>query len=42
MEKHKAVGVDNVHIEMLQIAPDIFARVLAQLWEKVGETALMP
>lgn len=29
MYKHKAVGMDNVHAEMLQNAPEFFASVLA-------------
>lgn len=42
MYKQKAVDVDDFHAEMLQVAPDLFARVLAKLWEKVGETLLIP
>lgn len=42
MVKHKAVGVDSIHVEMLQTAPALSARVLAVVWEKVGETKLIP
>lgn len=42
MDKHKAVVVDNVHAEMLQTAHEIFAPMLAQLWEKMGETWSVP
>lgn len=40
--KNKAVGVNNVHIEMLQAVPELFARMLAKLWETVGETQIVP
>lgn len=42
MERHKEVGVDNVHAEMLQTAPQLFARILKKLWAKVVETLLIP
>lgn len=42
MERHKAIGVDNVHAEMLQTAPALFARALSKLWEVVGTTLMVP
>lgn len=42
MEKHKAVGVDNIHSDMLQVAPTIFSRLLTHLWAKVSSTLIVP
>lgn len=42
MDKHKSVGVDNVHAAMLKVAPEFFARILSKVWEKVGESLIVP
>lgn len=42
MHRNKAVGVDNIHSEMLQTAPALFARVLTKMWEVVGRTKIVP
>lgn len=42
MEKYKAVGSDNVHAEMLQVAPGLFASLLTQWWIVVGRTGIVP
>lgn len=42
MQRNKAVGVDNVHSEMLKTSPDLFAKLLTKIWEVVGETRVIP
>lgn len=32
MQRNKAVGLYNVHSEMLQTAPTLFARVITKIW----------
>lgn len=42
MDKHKAIGVDNVHVELLQIEPVLFARILSKVWETIGNKMSVP
>lgn len=42
MEKHKTVGVDNIHADMFQFSPMLFAGLLTKIWAKVGSTLLIP
>lgn len=42
MEKNKVVGVDNIHVEMLQASPDLFASLLTKWWTVVGKTGVVP
>lgn len=42
MEKNKAVGVDNIHAEMMQVVPDLFASLLTQWWLIMGRTRITP
>lgn len=42
MDRHKSEGVDNVHAKMLQIVPELFARLLESFWENVGENLMVP
>lgn len=34
--------MDDVHSEMLQTAPAVFARVITKIWEVVGKTKVIP
>lgn len=42
MKKKKAVEVNNVHFEMMQVAPTFFPRVLTKNWETAGLTKVVP
>lgn len=42
MSRKKAVGTDNIHSEMLQTAPDLFASLLTQWWIVVGKSGVVP
>lgn len=42
MEINKAVGTDNIHSEMLQVAPDLFASLFKQWWIDICKTDIIP
>lgn len=42
MPRNNEVGLDNIHSEMLQKSPTLFARVLKKMWEVVGSTTKIP
>lgn len=42
MEKNKAVEVDNIRAEMMQVAPDLFTSLLSQWWSVSEQIGIVP
>lgn len=39
---NRAIGRDGVHIEMLQVTPQLSANLLSTWWAAVGRTGIFP
>ena len=42
MPRGKAIGVDGIHTEMLQIHPELCAKLLSTMWSTVGRLQVYP
>lgn len=41
-KRNKAMGSDGLHIEIFQVAPSIYARILTSWWSTIGRLCIFP